>query len=243
LSPEIRSQVRESTTTRRFPNNKPGNTAQNYLEQEEEYFDTQQYTIAEPVPTPAIHNITGETFSINPIIVPDPIEAYYKSLQPGEAPNPDKLVVAIESAAVRSVFAIVDHNQKTECILDPGCQIIAMSESVCHSLGLAYDPSIILHMQSANGNINPSLGLARNVPFTIGKITFYLQVHVIHAPAYDILLGRPFDVLTESIVRNFANEDQTITIHDPNTGERVTIPTLPRTLKRRACNHQRKQDF
>ena len=43
-----------------------------------------------------------------------------------------------------------------------------------------------------------------------------------------ILLGRPFDILTESIVRNFANEDQTVTITDPNTGQRHTIPTFPR---------------
>src|SRR5271155_4042312 len=126
----------------------------------------------------------------------------------------------MESGAVRSVFATIDHSQKKECILDPGCQIIAMSEASCHDLSLAYDPSIILNMQSANGNINASLGLSRNVPFQIGKITFYLQVHIIHSPAYDVLLGRPFDILTESVVRNFANEDQTITIHNPNTGVR-----------------------
>jgi len=103
-----------------------------------------------------------------------------------------------------------------------------MSESTCHDLALVYDPSIKLHMQSANGNIDQSLGLARNVPFQIGPVTFYLQVHIIRSPAYDVLLGRPFDILTESVVRNFANEDQTITLHDPNTGRRATIPTLPR---------------
>jgi hypothetical protein len=63
-----------------------------------------------------------------------------------------------------------------------------MSEVVCHTLGLAYDPSIVLHMQSANGTLDQSLGLSRNVPFTIGKITMYLQVHVISLPAYNVLL-------------------------------------------------------
>src|SRR5277367_101453 len=118
-----------------------------------------------------------------------------------------------------------------------------MSEATCHDLGLAYDPAIILNMQLANGNINASLGLSRNVPFQICKITLYLQVHVIHSPAYDVLLGRPFDILTESVVRNFANEDQTITIRDNNTGTRATIPTLPRTRKVHRCPHMRKQDF
>jgi hypothetical protein len=105
---------------------------------------------------------------------------------------------------------------------------VAMSEDTCHELSLVYDPTIRLNMQSANGNTDWSLGLARNVPFTIGSITLYMQVHIIGSPAYDILLGRPFDILTESVVRNFANEDQTITITDPNTGQRYTIPTFPR---------------
>jgi hypothetical protein len=55
-----------------------------------------------------------------------------------------------------------------------------------------------------------------------------MQVHVIRKPTYDILLGRPFDVLTESVVRNFRNEDQTITVHDPNTRRVATIPTICR---------------
>jgi hypothetical protein len=105
-----------------------------------------------------------------------------------------------------------------------------------------YNPAIILHMQSANGNIDQLLGLSRNVPFQIGPITFYLQVHIIQSLAYDVLLGHPFDVLMESIVHNFANEDQTITIHDPNSRKRVTVPTLPRTVKV-SCPNLRQQDF
>lgn len=139
---------------------------------------------------------------------------------------------------------MVDTSQKKECILDPGCQIVAMSETTCFDLGLAFDPTIKLHMQSANGTLNQSLGLSRNVPFQIGTITFYLQVHIIRSPAYDILLGRPFDILTESIVRNFANEDQTITIRDPNTGRRATVPTHARTrLSQGVYPEIRKKDF
>jgi hypothetical protein len=112
-----------------------------------------------------------------------------------------------------------------------------MSEDIVHQLGIIYDPTIRLNLQSANGEIDQSLGLARNVPCNIGGIiTLYLQIHIIRDPAYDILLGRPFDVLTESIVKNFANSDQTITIRDPNSGRRATIPTLPRSPARRATN-------
>lgn len=134
----------------------------------------------------------------------------------------------METSAIRSILPVIDHKQTVECIIDPGSQIVCMSEAVCYELSLAYDPRIILQMQSANGSINPSLGLARNVPFLIGDITLYLQVHVVRDPPYDVLLGRPFDVLTQSIVHNFANEDQTITICDPNTGQVSTVPTVPR---------------
>jgi hypothetical protein len=108
-----------------------------------------------------------------------------------------------------------------------------MSEDVCFALGLIYNPTIILNMQSANGEVDKSLGLARNVPFQLGSVTVFLQVHIIRSPAYDILLGRPFDVLTESIVRNFANEEQTITITDPNSGISATVPTFQRGTIRR----------
>ncbi len=103
-----------------------------------------------------------------------------------------------------------------------------MAEEVCFDLGLIYDPSVVLNMQSANGEVDQSLGLSRNVPVQIGEITLYVQIHVIRSPAYDILLGRPFDILTESVVRNFANEEQTVTIFDPNSGRRATVPTSAR---------------
>jgi hypothetical protein len=162
------------------------------------------------------------------IVVEDPIEKYYKTLEHSELPDPSHIIVAKESSALRSIMPLVDNHLKVESILDPGCQIVAMSEEVCHELTLPYDPTIVLHMQSANGTVDPSLGLARNVPFLIGDLTFYMQVHVIRNPAYDILLGRPFDVLTESVVRNFSNEDQTITVHDPNSERVATLPTIAR---------------
>ena len=101
-----------------------------------------------------------------------------------------------------------------------------MFEDTCHELSIAYNPSIKLNMQSANGDIDQSLRLAHNISFQICPITVYLQVHVIRSPAYNILLDQPFKILTESVVRNFANGDQTITICDQNTGNKITIPTL-----------------
>ena len=110
------------------------------------------------------------------------------------------MVVAKDSHALRSVLLLIDNKEEVDSIVDPSSQIVAMSEEVCHQLALAYDPDIKLNMQSANSSINQFLGLARNVPCKLGPIMLYLQIHVIRNLAYNILLGRPFDVLTESTV-------------------------------------------
>ncbi|KAF7344736.1 hypothetical protein MVEN_01634300 [Mycena venus] len=244
ISPDVRSHVREATTSRRAPakdSNNPGAPAAQLLHDVDSPLpfshgsDPAYETLDEQRDKDALYSafidslpatyISSEKANLpdGGVVVPDPYAVYYES----EA-VPNDLIVSMESSAIRSILPIIDNQQQVECIVDGGSQIIAMSEAVCHDLALSYDPRIILRMQSANGAITPSLGLARNVPFRVGDITLYLQVHIIRNPAYDVLLGRPFDVLTQSIVRNFANEGQTITICDPNTGKLATIPTIPR---------------
>jgi hypothetical protein len=226
LSPEVRAQLREVTTTKRIPNPNvaTGPTIQASLQATISDDDIPYDTI----PAFALSRTDERLPPKGATIVADPIEEYYNSLEPGEIPSLDRLTVAKESTAIRSIHALVDASQKKECTVDPGCQVVAMSETTCHRLALAYDPRIRLNMESANGTFDWSLGLARNVPFLIGTITLYLQVHVIRSPSYEILLGRPFDVLTESVIRNYTNEDQTITITDPNSGKQCTIPTFAR---------------
>jgi len=233
LSPEVRSQIREATSAKRIAKENAIPTTdtamlEDITEEEMSYLFPDE-EIATTETTTNVMLCDKEYRQINEgIVVEDDFDQYYRNLRPGEQPDPKRIFVAKESAALRSIMPLVNNHLKVESILDAGSQIIAMSEDVCHELSLAYDPTVILNMQSANGGVDPSLGLARNVPFLIGPLTFYLQVHVIRRPAYDILLGRPFDCLTESIVKNFRNEDQTITVHDPNTQRIATIPTIPR---------------
>jgi hypothetical protein len=115
------------------------------------------------------------------ITVPDVYETYINSLAPGEQPIP--LNVAQESHALWSITMVIDNREEVEGLIDPGSQIIAMSEAVCHDIGLAYDPSIKLNMQSANSEVDQSLGLSHNVPCKINSITLYLQIHIIRSPA------------------------------------------------------------
>ncbi|KAF8882426.1 hypothetical protein BD779DRAFT_1444783 [Infundibulicybe gibba] len=219
VSPAIRSLARSDVT----PTRTPQNTVLALNELPFASTDDSNPAIRQgPVPPGAI-------------TMPDDFEVYIQAH--GTTGHDDVLTVAKESHALRALQLQVDNQGLVEAIIDPGSQIIAMSETICDKLGLRYDRTIQLRMQSANGDVDLSLGLARNVSIRVGGITLYVQVHIIRSPAYDILLGRPFDVLTRSVVRNFENEDQTITIHDPNTGRSVTIKTIPRTTS------QRKEDF
>jgi len=231
-------QLRDAITTRHIPNK--DSAQQNFVDEFAPDFENDF--------TPQLSNSTiPSCINQHPppgaTIIPDHFETYIRSLSPGETPDPNQLIVAKESYALRAIQPLVDNTLHIESILDPGCQIIAMSEEVCHELSLSYDPSIQLNMQSANRTVNQSLGLACNVPFFIGDLTLYMQVQVIRDPAYDILFGHPFDVLTESVVRNYANEDQTITIHDPNSGRVATIHTIPCGPPRFTCRHHSNQGF
>lgn len=210
ISPPLRDELRKQLTPKRVPNEKEGAA---YLNQ----------ATAEPV-LPSVQEMLANNKQLPPgvIRIPDPYETYVRSLGPHEQPRP--ITVAKESHSLRAIHALVGDRYEVDCVIDSGSQIVSMSKATCHALGVPYDPTIVLNMQSANGSVDSSLGLARNVPFRIGELTVYLQVHVIREAAYDILIGRPLDVLTESVVRTYNNEDTTLELHCPNSGISVTVP-------------------
>jgi hypothetical protein len=149
----------------------------------------------------------------------------------GDAEEGDGFYVAKESLSIRGINTNIGE-RFIHCVTDSGCSIVAMSEATCNQLGIAFDPNRKIPLQSANGEMDFTLGIAKDVPFRFGEITVFLQAHIVPSPAYDILLGRPFDVLTQATVRNFLSGDQHYTITDPNTHKTITIPTIPRELPR-----------
>lgn len=160
------------------------------------------------------------------IIFNDPVAQYLQELDPSETPK--LIYVAKESHALRSIYPLINKTGKVESLLDGGSQIVAMDVEIAKKLAISWDPDIKIQMQSANKTVEQTLGLAKNVPFIFGNVTVYLQVHIITNPAYKVLLGRPFDVLTESVVHNYADGGQTVVVTDPNTKKRCVLPTYER---------------
>ncbi|KAF7323991.1 RT-RNaseH-2 domain-containing protein [Mycena kentingensis (nom. inval.)] len=176
------------------------------------------------------------------IVANDPVVQYLNSVPANETPkqvlvaSKDVMHIASDSASLRVLYPAINGVSEEESIYDNGSQIVSMAQEIAEKLGLAWDPDICIHMQSANAQVEKSLGLAKNVPFRFGDIILYLQVHIIRQPAYKVLLGRPFDTLTRSNVENRADGSQLLTLTDPNSGKRCTVPTfergVPRQLKR-----------
>jgi len=57
-------------------------------------------------------------------------------------------------------------------------------------------------MQSMNGSLSKICGLTRNVPITLRGVIVLLQVYIINMVPYTVLLGQPFDTITESRIVN-----------------------------------------
>ncbi|KAJ3781160.1 hypothetical protein GGU10DRAFT_336596 [Lentinula aff. detonsa] len=144
-----------------------------------------------------------------------------------DAKEGDGFYVAKDSASLRGLNATIGE-RVVHCVTDSGCSIVAMSDATCNALGIAFDPTKRIGLQSANGRTDWSLGLAKDVPFRFGKVLAFLQAHIVDSPAYDVLIGRPFKVLTQANVQNFALGDQHMTLTNPNTHKTITFPTIPR---------------
>ncbi len=245
IAPEVRQATREVCSTRRVAATTEPVLAQDLSELP--FSDELPALSDDPQPSQRVETFMTampvgyeQAAQIPPpgsLVLQDPYELYLRKLPPDEDPVP--LRVSLESAAIRAIEGVFMNRTKVSCILDSGSAIVSMSEGVCHALGLDYDHRITLEMQSANGDLDNSLGLARNVPVRFGSLVVYLQFHVIRSPAYDVLLGRPFDILTSSIVQTNPDGSQTITLHDPNSDIETTIPTHRRIdpqFPRGPCN-------
>ncbi|KAE9383778.1 hypothetical protein BT96DRAFT_843360, partial [Gymnopus androsaceus JB14] len=154
----------------------------------------------------------------------DPVAVFFQDF--GDSEEGDGLYIVKDLLSIRGINATIGV-RSAHCVTDSGCSIVAMSDTACNAFGIAFDPGRTIPLQSANGETDWTLGVAKDIPFRFGEVLAFLQVHIVPSPAYDVLLGRPFEVLTQAHIRNFLSGDQHFTLTDPNSHKTVTIPTIP----------------
>jgi hypothetical protein len=158
-------------------------------------------------------------------VADDPILQY---LAENKDVKPEDLVIATTSESLRSIYLNVNRVGQEECLLDNGSMIVSMARDAAVQFGLNWDPSIRINMESASNHLEKTLGLARNVRFAGGGIVIILQVHILENPPYKVLLGRPFDRFTSSIIRTKSDGSSEIELTDPNTKVIAVMPTYKR---------------
>jgi len=78
-------------------------------------------------------------------------------------------------------------------------------------------------MQNANGSLSRMCRLARNVLFTLGEVIVLLQVYVMDAASYMVLLEHLFDTITKRRFVNNKEGNQIACITCSNTRTKVAI--------------------
>ena len=125
-----------------------------------------------------------------------------------------------------------------ECLLDSGSMIICMAKTVAVQLGLTWDPSITINMKSASNHLEKTLG--KECSLCCWRIRI---VPSLEAPPYRILLDRPFDMFTSSIVKTKPDRSSEIALIDPNSKMTAVVPTYERGVSLDELQKQHYQGF
>lgn len=129
---------------------------------------------------------------------------------------------------LRSISMTINDDFEAECLLDSGCQIVVVRKDVWQRSRQPLDPAQSLTMESANTNTDDTLGMIKALKMTVGEVSFWVPCQVVDKAAFEVLLGRPFTVVAEAVTKDYADGSQDVTLFDPVTGTRQTIPTHER---------------
>jgi hypothetical protein len=233
----VREEIRKQVTRLRKPVDKMSYLTNLPEEGKSRNFINVDYL---PVSTGLTFDEVNDEVPEGHLVADDPVLQYLRQVEDAKS---EDLLVAHESAPLRSIYCTINGIGQEECLLDCGSQIVSMSKAVAVKMGLNWDPTIRINMESASNHIEKTLGLARNVGFLIGGLTIFRQVHILENPPYNILLGRPFEVFTCSIIENLEDESVMLTLTDPNSKRKITMPTYKRGESPDTLQKQRLHSF
>src|SRR5258707_15129903 len=138
IAPEVRAKAREALIGRRVaPLVDSGRIHEAQLveveEVEEDLYDDVAKATRDEKRAQLLHDMPTEFAAAampqdvpKPLIVPHPYESLLCTYPPAQPPS--DLMVAKESSSLRAILPLVDNHLRVESIIDPGCQVIAMSE-------------------------------------------------------------------------------------------------------------------
>ena len=236
ISAAVQKEIRKQVTKTRWPT-ESGASANLVMEEESQPFIRLENM---PVASYSIMTDVSDDIPEGYLVADDPVLQY---LAANKDANPGELIVAESSEPLRSAYMVVNQVGQEECLLDPGSMIVSMSREGAIDLGLTWDPSLSINMESASKHVERTLGLARNVRFAVGGLNLFLQVHVLENPPYRVLLGRPFDRLTGATVKNNTDGSAEIILTDPNSKEVAVVPTYRRGVRPEDLQKQKYQAF
>jgi hypothetical protein len=127
--------------------------------------------------------------------------------------------------------------------INGGSMIVSMNKKVAVQLGLVWDPTVRIEMESASNHTEMTLGVACNVNFEVGGVKLTLQVHILENPPYRVLLGRPFSTLGSTVEQTFEDGSMEIVLKDPNTKRVAVMPTYRRGETPEDLQKTKYQDF
>ena len=158
-------------------------------------------------------------------VASDPVLQYLAENKGVELPT---LIVGKSTEPLRAVYATINSVGQEECLIDGGSMLVSMAKKVAIQLGLTWDPSLRIEMESASNHTEQTLGMARNTCFTIGGLKFFLQVHIFENPPYRVLLGKPFETLARTVIQTYEDGSSEVVLTDPNTKRIAVVPTYKR---------------
>lgn len=144
---------------------------------------------------------------------------------------------------LRAIYTTINGVGQEECLLDGGSMIVSMSKRIAVQLGLVWDPTVRMDMESASNHVEQTLGVARNVSFEVGGLKLFLQVHVLENPPYKVLLGKPFETLGATVIQTYEDGSAEVVIKDPNTKRVAVVPTYKRGETPEGLQKTKQQGF
>ena len=236
ISGAIQKEIRKQVTKARIPIETEETVKQSLITESRPIIRVDSL----PLSTYVVMNEPSEVIPEGYLIADDPVLQYldtHKEAEPGD------LVVAETSEPLRAIYMTINRIGQEECLYDPGSMIVSMGRETAVQLGLTWDPSLRINMESASNHIEKTLGLARNVRFFVGGINVYLQVHILENPPYRVLLGRPFERFTACNSSTKVDGSSDLTLTDPNSKKVVNVPTYPRGQGPEEIQKQKYQGF